>query len=231
LCVCEQLQPPLRSLKPVDHLNKAHGADVGKHLLNNVVKDLSPNKTLQRVKRHLRRETRKPSDMSAKQCIMHICRVNTKTIPCCPPVFNNTQCLDDDESVHILLFGAAKSWQQEMDCQGFDPMPKTPAQPAQFMEGIEMSEDFNGDKKVDVVTKKGNTKKKANDEGSLDADVSKHCMLHGNNNTHGTSECKTLRVQAEKLKGDNGANQKGKGGNKSWKNKAKDLKERVGRLG
>jgi len=29
-------------------------------------------------------------------------------------------------------------------------------------------------------------------------------------------------AQAKKLKGNNGANQKGKGGNKSWKNKAKD---------
>jgi len=47
-------------------------------------------------------------------------------------------------------------------------------------------------------------------------------MLHGNNNTHDTSECKTLMAQAKKLKGNNSANQKGKGGNKSWKNKAKD---------
>jgi len=45
--------------------------------------------------------------------------------------------------------------------------------------------------------------------------------LHGNNNTHDTSECKTPMAQAKKLKGDNGANQKGKGNNKSWKNKAK----------
>jgi len=50
-------------------------------------------------------------------------------------------------------------------------------------------------------------------------------MLHGNTNTHDTSECKTLMAQAKKLKGNDGANNnnnKGKGGNKSWKNKAKD---------
>jgi len=39
-------------------------------------------------------------------------------------------------------------------------------------------------------------------------------MLHGNNNTHDTMECKTLMAQAKKLKGNNGTNQKGKGGNK-----------------
>jgi len=49
-----------------------------------------------------------------------------------------------------------------------------------------------------------------------------HCMLHGNNNTHDTSECKTLQAQAKKLKGNNGgSNQNGKSHNKSWKNKAK----------
>jgi len=47
-------------------------------------------------------------------------------------------------------------------------------------------------------------------------------MSDGNNNAHDTSECKTFMVQAKKLKGNNGANQKGKGGNKPWKSKAKD---------
>jgi len=47
-------------------------------------------------------------------------------------------------------------------------------------------------------------------------------VSHRNNNAHDTLECKTLMAQAKKLKGNNGANQKGKGGNKSWKNKAKD---------
>jgi len=90
------------------------------------------------------------------------------------------------------------------------------------MERIEMFEDFDGDRKVAAATKKGNNKTKAHNKGSSGADGSKHCMLHVNNNAHDTSECKTLMAQAKKLKGNNGANHKGKGGNKSWKNKAKD---------
>jgi len=124
------------------------------------------------------------------------------------------KCLGDDEIVDILLFGTPKSWQQEMDRQGIDPMSKTPAELAEFVERIKMSEDFNSNQKVAAVTKKGNNMKKTNG--------SKHCVLHGNNNTHDTSECKTLMVQAKKLKGNNGPNQKGKGDNKSWKDKAKD---------
>jgi len=44
----------------LDYLSKAYGPEVVKDPLNEVVKNLLPNKTLQRVKRYLRREARKP---------------------------------------------------------------------------------------------------------------------------------------------------------------------------
>jgi len=175
----------------LDHLNEAYGPEVVKDSLNEVVKNLL-NKTLQCVKRYLRREARKPLDMDVKQCIMHIYRINTEEIACCPPAFNNTQCLTPDEIIDILLFGTPKSWQRKMDRQGFDPLAKTVTEVVEFIERIKMSEDFNGDRKVAAVTKKGNNKTKAHYKGSSGADGSKHCMLHGNNNTHDTSECKAL---------------------------------------
>jgi len=155
--------------------------------------------------------------MGVKQHIMHIYRINTEEIAHCPPAFNNTQCLTPDEVIDILLFGAPKSWQHKMD-----PLATTVTEVVEFMECIEMSEDFDGNRKVAAVTKKGNNKMKAHNKGNLGAHGSKHCVLHGNNNTHNTSQCKTLMAQAKKLKGNNGANQKGKGDNKSWKNKTKD---------
>jgi len=206
----------------LDHLTEAYGQEVVRDALNEVVKNLLPNKTLQRVKRYLRCEARKPVDMSVKQCIMHIYRINTEEIARCPPMFDRAQCLSDNEIIDILLWGTPKSWQREMDCQGFDLLAKTLTEVVEFMERIEMSEDFDGNRKVAAMTKKGNNKKKAHNKGSLVANGSKHCMLHGNNNAHDTSECKTLMAQAKKLKGINSGNQKGKGGNKSWKNKAKD---------
>jgi len=193
----------------LDYLSENYGPDAIKDSLNEVVKNLLPNKTLQRVKRYLRREARKPIDMGVKQYIMHIYRINTKEIARCPPAFDNTQCLTPDEIIDILLFGTPKSWQREMDRQGFDPLASTVTQVVEFRECIEMSEDFDGDKKVAAVTKKGNNKNKSH-KGNSGADGSKHCMLHGNNNTHDTLECKTLMAQAKKLKGNNGVNQKGK---------------------
>jgi len=89
------------------------------------------------------------------------------------------------------------------------------------MERIKMSEDFNGDKKVTEVVQGKGKKKSGFAKGNSDADGSKHCMWHGNNNARDTSECKTLMAQAKKLKGNN-TNQKGKGNNKTWKNKSKN---------
>jgi len=194
--------------------------------LNGLMTALLPNKIWQRVERCLRHEARKPVDLSVREHLMHIICIDTQEIPRLPPNFNNAQSLQDDEVIDILLFGTPKSWQREMDRQGVDPLACTPYEAAAFMERIEMSEDFDSDKKTTKVAQGKGKKKSGYAKGNLDADGSKHCMLHGNNNTHDASECKTLMAQAKKLKGNNGANNKGKGGNKggnkSWKNTAKD---------
>jgi len=77
--------------KPVDHLNEGHGPEVVTDLLNEVAKNLLPNKTLECVKRCLMGEARKPLDMSAKPHIMHISRINTEEIARCPPACNDIQ--------------------------------------------------------------------------------------------------------------------------------------------
>jgi len=201
---------------------QALGAPVIDAAVQDVVAVLLPTKILKRVKRHLRREAMKPIDMGIRTCLMHVIRIDSQEIALLPPNFNDAQMLSEDEIIDIPLFGTPKSWQRKMDRQGFDPLASSPSEAVAFMERIEMLEDFDGDKKATKVVQ-GKCKKKSDfAKGNSDADGSKHCMLHGNNNTHDTSECKTLMAQAKKLKGNNGANQKGKSGNKSWKNKAKD---------
>ena len=188
--------------------------------IQEMVTILFPAKILQRVKQCLRREARKPIDMGVRTYLLHIIRINLQEIPRLPPHFNDAQMLSEDEIIDIRLFGTPKSWQRKIDHQGFDPLASAPSEVVAFMECIEMLEDFDGDKKTTKVAPGKGKKKSGFAKGSSDADGSKYCMLHGNNNTHDTSECKTLMAQAKKLKGNN-ANQKGKGGNKSWKNKSK----------
>jgi len=107
-------------------------------------------------------------------------------------------------------------------------MAKTTQEIVQFMENIEMSEDFDGDAKKKIAqaageAKKGNGKKSIKKNNNTSGQ--KFCLLHGNSNTHATDECNTLKAQAKKLKGDTGGNAgkaKGKGKNKTWNNKSKD---------
>jgi len=46
---------------------------------------------------------------------MHIIRINSQEIAQLPPHFNDAQMLSEDEIVDILLFGAPKSWQRDME--------------------------------------------------------------------------------------------------------------------
>jgi len=167
---------------------QALGAAVVDAVIQDMVAVLFPTKILQRVNRHLRREARKPVDMGIRTCLMHIIRINSQEIARLPPNFNDAQMLSKDEIIDILLFGTPKSWQHEMDRQGFDPLASGPSEAAAFMERIKMSEDFDGDRKMTKVAQGKGKKKSDFVKGNSDADGSKCCVLHGNNNTHGTSE-------------------------------------------
>ena len=151
---------------------------------------------------------------------MNIMRINGEEIPRLPPHHSESQMLGDDKITDILLCGTPKSWQKEMDRQGFDPLQHEPRQVVEFMERIENSEDVSHDQKPKAEKPEGNNKKKGNTSGN---NRSQCCMLHGNNNTHDVSECKSLLAQAKKLKGNNkgGSYKNSKGGNKTWQNKAK----------
>jgi len=141
---------------------------------------------LQRVKRYLRREARKPFDVNVKGYYMNITRINSEEIPKLPPNFAETQSLAEDEIVDILPYRTPKSWQKEMDRQGFHPLAHTPMEVVAFMERIKSSEEFDSDKKTTKVAASNKGKKKPSESNGTKG--SHHCMLHGNNNTHDTSD-------------------------------------------
>ena len=87
------------------------------HALNYVVTLLLPQKVLARVKRALRRDTRKPADMTVRMYYQSLLRINYEEVPRLPPYGANQQ-LSQDEILDILLFGTPRSWQREMERQG-----------------------------------------------------------------------------------------------------------------
>ena len=99
-------------------------ADMVKDCKKEVVASLLPSKIVAMVKRYLRRECRKPSDMKVRTYYQHLIRINNDELPALPP-FRPDQNLQDDEIIDILMYGTPKSWTREMDRQGYDPLTKT----------------------------------------------------------------------------------------------------------
>ena len=192
--------------------------------LKNVVRLLLPRRVLAKAKRHLRRECRKPSSMLVGTYYQHLTRMNGKELPRLPP-FGANQSFSDEEILDIILFGTPKSWQREMEKQGFDPMDQPVTDVVDFMERLETTEDFDADKDTKSVAKKGNGKsgkKSANSKGKQNL----YCMFHGENNSHKTEDCYQLQKEAKRLKKENNGNDKsyGKSKNKTWSRKAEEAK-------
>jgi hypothetical protein len=197
--------------------------------LRAVITGCTPQKVLQRVKRYMRREMRKPPEMKIRQYLVHLVRMNDEEVPSLPP-FGPNQGLSLDELVDIILYAVPKSWIKEMDRQGFDPMVKTPMEVVNFLEQIETSEDFDSDKQKQVVPNnnknKGKPQKQGSNNNNANGNGGKYCMLHGKGN-HSTEECRNMQAQAKRMKTNGGESKSTTGGgskNKTWSRKSENNK-------
>ena len=150
--------------------------------------------------------------MKVRTYYQNLLRLNGEELPNLPP-FGPNQSLSNDELLDIVLFGTPRSWQNEMERQGFDPMEKQLFQVIDFMENIETTET----NPMTKVTGKSDGKKPAKGKDSKDSSSKKKapyfCKEHGPNYTHDTKDCKVLQKKGS------GNNQ---GGNKSWNRKASE---------
>jgi hypothetical protein len=171
--------------------------------LRQVITYVSPHKALAKQKRWMRRFCRKPQDMSTREYVNHICRINDDELPNLEPFRGKAQKLSLDEVIDIVLNGVPRGWIRDMDKQDFDPITKTLAEVVDFCKRMEAAEDFepacdgqktstkfNPDKKKDY-SKQGKSNSKSGD---------KYCLLHGNNTSHATDKCHVLKKQAQSLR-------------------------------
>ena len=175
---------------------------------------LMPRKVLERAKRYLRRECRKPHDVGVRAYAHHLLRVGRQELGKLPP-YGPAQALNDGELAEILTYGIPKSWNREMDRQGFDSVVKTYAEVVEFLEGIEAAEDPGA--KLPSKPKNKNSSAKSNGSGK------KFCLIHGHGN-HSSDECHKLQSEAKRIKSGDFKSSGGKGNftKKSWKKKADD---------
>lgn len=159
--------------------------------LHEVVTVLAPFRALARVKRFLRRNCRKPADMSIRTYVSHFLRINEEELALLPP-FTTANKLDFSEMVEIWQYAIPSSWNKKLQEQGKDPVLMTADEFITATEFIESSEtDFE---KVPRKKDGHSSKKKkstSNDKpGSL-----KYCKVHGKNKTHSTEDCKVIKNQ------------------------------------
>ena len=187
----------------IDHYRDNDHLDVG---LQMVVTNYLPRKVLARVKRAMRRDMRKPMDMKVRHYYQNLIRMNDEELPNLPP-YEQANKLSEDELLDIILFGTPRSWQNEMERQGFDPIEKGIHQTVDFMEGIESVEPMTEVTKAKPKSTP-NKKKKADHDGKPPY----YCEQHGANWTHDTKDCRFLK------------NKKSGGGfqNKTWNRKASE---------
>ena len=211
----------------VDHADNVADAQIEEGM-KRMLRTLMPRKVLARAKRYMRRECRKPNDMKVKTYLQHLLRMNNQELPMLPP-FREANKLAPDELIDILLFATPKSWQKEMERQGFDPMDdKEITDIVDFMENVESAENFDGtkvDNKKPAATSGSKKRKDRSDNGNGNSNLnrsggSKYCLVHGHC-SHTSDDCKALKAEAKRLKtsresGDK-VSLKDKSKNKTWK--------------
>lgn len=207
-------------------LTNFYTEEVLKRGLETVVENVAPTKCLQKVKRYIRREVRKPLGMKVRDFSTRLHHINNEEIPHLPPFLGDGQKFHDDELTDIILHAVPKSWIREMDRQGKDPDTMDSTAIVAFLEQIETSEEFVPAQDNSKKDKKAKGKSKGNNNNNKsDNGDGKYCMLHGRGN-HKTEDCNNLKMTVKKIKGDNsGSDGKSSGSkNKSWNRKANDNK-------
>ena len=184
--------------------------------LADLIRNCCPYKALEKQKRFMRRQMRKPADMKIRTYVNHLMRINIEEIPALPP-FKDNQQLSPDELIDIVVYGLPKSWINKMDEHNFDPMENDIQELVNFGERLESAEEFDNSKDKKPSAEKKSKKYKSARNNS-DKSSGKWCHYH-ETSTHDTSECETLK----RLK-KGGGDSKPKSKNLTWKRKSDDAK-------
>ena len=147
--------------------------------------------------------------MPVRKYFQNLLRLNWEVLENLPP-YGNDQALSNEEIADILLYGTPKSWQKEMERQGFDPMEKTLNQVVGFMERMEATEEHGASSTTAKVAK---TAKKKSPSGKSNKGKSEYyCSHHGKNSSHDSAQCFVLHPEKKQKSSSNK--------NKSWSRKA-----------
>jgi len=185
--------------------------------LNAMATQLLPFQALTKVKRYLRRHCHKPSNMTIRQFVNRIRKINEHELPLLVPMSPNN-LLAYDEILELLFYGIPTRHRKKLQEMDID-LTNCPDYPTfiQRAERVEESERMDSNNNSNssnsgAVPKKNKNGKSSNGKGKSyicnedtpNGNGSKKCILHGFNNTHTTDECKVMKAMADEKKTSSG---------------------------
>ena len=202
-----------------------------------VAKLAVPQKALLLVKRFLRRHAWKPKTMLVDPWMTNMLRIRNKLIPWLASLEHNykdangkfspfemqSALLPMDEFMDLCHQYIPKEWVGQMVLHKFEPSEHTPKDFVDFCKTLEFAEQTNPTFNIgttDPNAKKPPSKKKpGNGDISLVTGKRKHCAYHGDNNTHTTDNCHTIKAMIKNQQAganNNQPNKRPRFENKTW---------------
>ena len=110
-----------------------------KDCMDAVTQMVFPQRALQRQRRYMRRNLRKPRDVTIRNFRTRLLELNSYLTEF-PGTGGDAQKLDDDDLKELMEFAIPNTWQKAMVLQGFNPVDKTIDDFVEFCERLEFAE-------------------------------------------------------------------------------------------
>ena len=157
--------------------------------MNHVVTYFGPNKFLSKQKCYLRYKMIKPHRLTTRQYVGLVRDLNSRMAQL-PPLFEDSQVLDESEMVDSLANKAPRSHKAMLINQGFNPETETLETFVEHCERAETTDDIAGakfaasNKDIEPRNKKRTKTKNDQCKKHIKCSTKMYCSLHGDNTSH-----------------------------------------------
>ena len=170
--------------------------------MNHIVTYFGPNESLSKQKRYLRYKMVKLLRLTTRQYVGLIRDLNSRMAQL-PPLFEDSQVLEEPELVDFLASKAPKSHKAMLINQGFNPETSTLETFVEHCECAETTDNIAGAKfsasDEDSKPRREKRTKTKSDRGKkrIKRSTKMYCSLHGENTSHNSKDCNTLKAKVK----------------------------------
>ena len=170
--------------------------------MKHVVTYFGPNECLSKQKRYLCYKMIKPRRLTTSQYMGLVCDLNSRMAQF-PPIFEDSQILDESELVYSLANKALISHKAMLIAHGFNPETTTLETFVEHCEGAETTDDIAGakfaasDEDSEPRKKKRTKTKNYHGKKCPKRSTKMYCSLHGDNTSHNSKGCNFLKSKGK----------------------------------